>query len=194
MILLLLFDANLTKFENQKRKFMEPIWDLIKIIIPAGIVLYAMYLTVKTMLQKQNEAKIIEIKAKNKEIVLPIRLQAYERMSLFLERISPDQLIKRVQQNDQNVAEMQYLLLNEIREEFNHNLSQQVYMSDEAWKIIRNAKEELIMLVNQSAKSLDPEAKSIDLVKKIYEESLDKNIDSIEYGLSFLKNEIQQEF
>ncbi|WKK79980.2 DUF7935 family protein [Marivirga arenosa] len=173
---------------------MEPIWDLIKIIIPAGIVLYAMYLTVKTMLQKQNEAKIIEIKAKNKEIVLPIRLQAYERMSLFLERISPDQLIKRVQQNDQNVAEMQYLLLNEIREEFNHNLSQQVYMSDEAWKIIRNAKEELIMLVNQSAKSLDPEAKSIELVKKIYEESLDKNIDSIEYGLSFLKNEIQQEF
>jgi hypothetical protein len=173
---------------------MEPIWDLIKIIIPAGIVLYAMFLTVKTMLQKQNEAKIIEIKAKNKEIVLPIRLQAYERMSLFLERISPDQLIKRVQKNEMNVAELQYLLLNEIREEFNHNLSQQVYMSDEAWKIIKNAKEELIMVVNQSAKELDPEAKSIELVKKIYEESLEKKIDSIEYGLSFLKNEIQQEF
>lgn len=173
---------------------MEPIWDLVKIIIPAGIVLYAMFLTVKTMLQKQNEAKIIEIKAKNKEIVLPIRLQAYERMSLFLERISPDQIIKRVQKNDMNVAELQYLLLNEIREEFNHNLSQQVYMSDEAWKIIKNAKEELIMVVNQSAKELDPEAKSIELVKKIYEESLEKKIDSIEYGLSFLKNEIQQEF
>lgn len=173
---------------------MEPIWDLIKIIIPAGIVLYAMFLTVKTMLQKQNEAKIIEIKAKNKEIVLPIRLQAYERMSLFLERISPDQIIKRVQKNDMNVAELQYLILNEIREEFNHNLSQQVYMSDEAWKIIKNAKEELIMVVNQSAKELNPEAKSIELVKKIYEESLEKKIDSIEYGLSFLKNEIQQEF
>ncbi|MGM0579134.1 MAG: hypothetical protein ACQETL_00535 [Bacteroidota bacterium] len=173
---------------------MEPIWDLAKIIIPAGIVLYAMFLTVKTMLQKQNEGKIIEIKAKNKEIVLPIRLQAYERMSLFLERISPDQIIKRVQKNDMNVAELQYLLLNEIREEFNHNLSQQVYMSDEAWKIIKNAKEELIMVVNQSAKELDPEAKSIELVKKIYEESLEKKIDSIEYGLSFLKNEIQQEF
>jgi hypothetical protein len=173
---------------------MEPIWDLLKIIIPAGIVLYAMFLTVKTMLQKQNEAKIIEIKAKNKEIVLPIRLQAYERMSLFLERISPDQIIKRVQKNDMNVAELQYMLLNEIREEFNHNLSQQVYMSDEAWKIIKNAKEELIMVINQSAKELDPEAKSIELVKKIYEESLEKKIDSIEYGLSFLKNEIQQEF
>ena len=67
-------------------------------------------------------------------------------------------------------------------------------MSDEAWKIIKNAKEELIMVVNQSAKELDPEAKSIELVKKIYEESLEKKIDSIEYGLSFLKNEIQQEF
>jgi hypothetical protein len=173
---------------------MEPIWDLIKITIPAGIVLYAMFLTVKTMLQKQNEAKIIEIKAKNKEIVLPIRLQAYERMTLFLERISPDQIIKRVQKSDMNVAELQYLLLNEIREEFNHNLSQQVYMSDESWKIIKNAKEELIMVVNQTAKNLDPEAKSIELVKKIYEESLDKKIDNIEYGLSFLKNEIQNEF
>ncbi|HET8861292.1 hypothetical protein [Marivirga sp.] len=173
---------------------MEPIWDLFKIIIPAGIVLYAMFLTVKTMMQKQNEAKIIDIKAKNKEIVLPIRLQAYERMSLFLERISPDQIIKRVQQNEMNVAELQYLLLNEIREEFNHNLSQQVYMSDEAWKIIKNAKEELIMVINQAAKNLDPEAKSLELVKKIYEDSLEKKIDSIEYGLSFLKNEIQQEF
>jgi hypothetical protein len=173
---------------------MEPIWDLLKIVIPAGIVLYAMFLTTKTMLQKQNEGKLIEIKAKNKEIVLPIRLQAYERMTLFLERISPDQIIKRVSQNEMNVAELQYVMLNEIREEYNHNLSQQVYMSDDAWKIIKNAKEELIMLINQSAKELNAEAKSIELVKAIYAQSLEKNIDSIEYGLNFLKNEIQQEF
>lgn len=173
---------------------MEPIWDLLKIIIPAGIVLYAMFLVVKTMLQKQNEAKIIEMKSKNKEIVLPIRLQAYERMTLFLERISPDQIIKRVHSNEMNVAELQFVLLNDIREEYNHNLSQQVYMSDDAWKIIKNAKEELIMLVNQSAKALDPEAKSIELVKSIYSQSLERRIDSIEYGLTYLKNEIQQEF
>ena len=173
---------------------MEPIWDLLKIIIPAGIVLYAMFLAIKTMLQKQNESKLIELKAKNKEIVLPIRLQAYERMTLFLERISPDQIIKRVNQNEMNVAELQYVMLNEIREEFNHNLSQQVYMSDDAWKIIKNAKEELIMLINQSAKEINAEAKSIELVKAIYAQSLEKNIDSIEYGLTFLKNEIQQEF
>ncbi|GAA5024347.1 hypothetical protein GCM10011506_07920 [Marivirga lumbricoides] len=173
---------------------MEPIWDLLKIIIPAGIVLYAMFLVVKTMLQKQNEARIIEMKSKNKEIVLPIRLQAYERMTLFLERISPDQIIKRIHRSEMNVVELQFVLLNDIREEFNHNLSQQVYMSDEAWKIIKNAKEELIMLVNQAAKPLDPEAKSIELVKAIYAESLEKRIDSLEYGLTYLKNEIQQEF
>ncbi len=173
---------------------MEPIWDLLKILIPAGIVLYAMFLTIKTMLQKQNESKLIELKAKNKEIVLPIRLQAYERMTLFLERISPDQIIKRVSQGEMNVAELQYVMLNEIREEYNHNLSQQVYMSDDAWKIIKNAKEELIMLINQSAKELNAEAKSIELVKAIYAQTLEKNIDSIDYGLNFLKNEIQKEF
>ncbi len=173
---------------------MEPIWDLLKIIIPAGIVLYAMFLTIKTMLQKQNESKLIDLKAKSKEIVLPIRLQAYERMTLFLERISPDQIIKRVSQSEMNVAELQYVILNEIREEYNHNLSQQVYMSDDAWKIIKNAKEELIMLINQSAKELNAETKSIELVKAIYAQTLEKNIDSIEYGLNFLKNEIQKEF
>jgi len=173
---------------------MEPIWDLLKIIIPAAIVLYAMYLAINTMLQKSNERNLIELKGKNKEIILPLRLQAYERMCLYLERISPEQLIKRIQQKEQNAAELQYLLLNEVREEFNHNLSQQVYMSIEAWEAIKSAKEELIMLINQSARNLSPEAKALDLVKIIYEEALNKTNDSIAYGLKILKEEIQREF
>ncbi len=173
---------------------MEPIWDLLKIILPAAIVLYAMYLAINTMLQKANERNLIELKGKNKEIVLPLRLQAYERMCLYLERISPEQLIKRVQQGDQNVAELQYLLLNEVREEFNHNLSQQVYMSVDAWESVKTAKEELIMTINQSARTLEAEEKSIVLVKLIYEQALSKANDSIDYSLRLLKEEIQREF
>jgi hypothetical protein len=173
---------------------MEPIYDLLKTIIPAAIVLYAMFLVIKIFLQKQNEEKLILLKTKNKEITLPLRLQAYERMCLFLERISPDQLISRVQQPDQNVAELQLLLLREIREEFNHNLSQQVYMSIEAWNTIKSAKEETIMLINQAANPLDNEERGLVLAKSIYEIYANKNADSIRYSLEFLKTEIQNEF
>jgi hypothetical protein len=173
---------------------MEPIWDLLKITLPAGIVLYAMFLVTKSILQKQSEQRIIELRGKNKEVILPLRLQAYERMCLFLERISPDNLVKRVNKEGLNVAQLQYLLLNEIREEFNHNLSQQVYMSDDSWKIIKNAKEELVMLVNQSAKELGEEAKSIELVKRIFEHYMEQKVDSIQYALTQIKTEIQEEF
>ena len=173
---------------------MEPLWDLLKIIIPAAIVLYAMYLAIQTMLQKSNERNLINLKGKNKEIILPLRLQAYERMCLYLERISPEQLIRRGQQKDQNVAELQFLLLNEIREEFNHNLAQQVYISNDAWSSVKTAKEELIMSINQAAKELNPEDKALSLVKRIYEQALSKTNDSIAYSLALLKEEIQREF
>lgn len=173
---------------------MDPIYDLLKITIPAGIVLYAMFLVIRTFLQKQNEEKLILLKTKNREISLPLRLQAYERMCLFLERINPDQLISRVQRPDQNVAELQLLLLREVREEFNHNLSQQVYMSIEAWNTIKSAKEETIMLINQAANSIEKEEKGILLAKSIYEIYANKNADSIAYSLEFLKTEIQSDF
>lgn len=68
---------------------MQSIIELLKILIPAAAVLYGMYLTIQTFLQKQFEIKELDIKQKNIEIIMPIRLQAFERMILFLERISP---------------------------------------------------------------------------------------------------------
>ena len=186
-----MFDVNL---RGAKIKAMDIVIDLIKILIPAGLVLYAMYLVVKSFLNKQNESQIIELRSKNKEIILPLRLQAYERMCLFLERCSPEQLVARLQKADQNVAELQFLMLHELREEFNHNLSQQVYMSHEAWESVKTAKEEMIMLINQSAKNLNPEDKSMQLVKTLFELRMNNEQDSLSYSLRLLKEEIQAEF
>jgi hypothetical protein len=173
---------------------MDIITELLRILLPAGLVLYGMFLTVRSFLDKEFERKLIELKVKNTDIVLPIRLQAYERMCLFLERISPNSLIRRVNNSEYNATELHGLLLNEIREEYSHNVSQQVYMSDEAWTQVRSAMEEVIVLINDSASGVQPDARSIELAKRIFEQMIGQNIDPTARALKFIKDEIRVVF
>jgi hypothetical protein len=171
----------------------DVIIDLAKILLPASLVLYAAYLFVRTQIQKEIEIRKLEIHGKGIETVLPIRLQAYERMTLFLERISPQNLLVRLNAG-MPAREFHQLLLQEIRSEFNHNVSQQVYMSVEVWELIKNAKEDLILAINEAASEVAPDAPSLDLSKKIFEKFLNKQVDVIGHALNELKKEIQRTF
>jgi hypothetical protein len=169
---------------------MEILGDLIKITLPAGLVLLGMYLTAESLLRRNFEKSLVEIRSRATETLLPVRLQAYERMALFLERISPHNLILRVNQPGLTAAELQALMLREIREEFGHNLSQQVYMSEVVWTLIRNAMEDVLALINTSAQGLQAEAPSIDLARTIFETQMNKSGDSVQKALSELKKEL----
>ncbi|AYQ35003.1 hypothetical protein [Runella sp. SP2] len=173
---------------------MEIVTDLLKIILPSALVLYAMYLTVTAFLKKQLTEKEVELQRKNVEIALPIRLQAYERMCLFLERITPNNLLIRTNGVATQAIEFQQILLHEVREEFNHNLSQQVYMSHDAWEHVRSAQQEVITLINQASAEVKPDAAPIDLSKKIFEKIVQENRNPTALALKFIKNEIQREF
>ncbi len=170
------------------------IGDLLKITIPAGMILYAMYLVVKSFLTKDFERRMLDLKVKNNEILLPIRLQAYERMSLFLERIALHNIIVRVNDPSYNVAQFQHVLVMEIRNEFNHNLSQQVYMSDQLWILIKKATEDNISTVNMAGSMLSSESRSIELARQVFELQSVKNNDPTEPALLFLKAEIRKSF
>jgi hypothetical protein len=117
---------------------MEAIIEFGKILLPASLVLYAVYLTVRSFIHRELESKRMEIRARSIETILPNRLQAYERMCLFLERISPPNLLLRLNNPGYTAREFHKVLLDEIRNEYNHNVSQQIYMSDEVWNMIRN--------------------------------------------------------
>jgi hypothetical protein len=153
-----------------------------------------MYLTIKSFIKKEILQKELDIKFETSKTLLPIRLQAYERMALFLERISPNNLLVRLSGRVTTVAEFQQLMLIEIREEFSHNLSQQVYMSDEAWINVKNAMNETVTLINLSSKELSAEATSLELSKRILELVLTKNITPSEDALKFLKQEMRTTF
>ncbi|HZX73394.1 MAG TPA: hypothetical protein VFE57_03175 [Cyclobacteriaceae bacterium] len=173
---------------------MEVIIDLIKIVVPASVVLYAVYLIVRSFIYKEIELRKLEVRYRSIETILPARLQAYERMTLFLERIAPQNLLIRLNNPAYSARDFQKILLDEMRNEYNHNASQQVYMSEELWSKIKNAKEDLTMLINEAASTMTPESMGIDLSKRIFELTLDKKFDPIALALVELKQEIQQTF
>jgi hypothetical protein len=173
---------------------MDALVDLVKIVVPASIVLYAVYLMVRSFIIKEIELRKLEIRSRSIETVLPVRLQAYERMTLFLERTAPQNLLIRLNTPGLSARDFQKLLLDEIRNEYNHNVSQQVYISEAVWTLIKNAKEDLTLMVNDAAAQVPADATAIDLAKRVFELALEKNVDPIGHALSELKKEIQQTF
>jgi hypothetical protein len=173
---------------------MDAFVEFIKILVPASIVLYAAYLLVRSFLHKEIEMRKLEVRSRSIETVLPNRLQAYERMTLFLERMAPQNLLVRLNIEPTSAREFQQLLLNEIRNEYNHNVSQQVYMSEQVWDLIKNAKEDLIVTINNAASEMKAESTSLDLAKKIFELAVNKPIDPLAHALSEMKKEIQRTF
>lgn len=171
---------------------METLTQFLSITIPAAAVLFAMYLTIKAFLNKEFQQKKIEIRLKNQELILPARLQAYERVCLLLERISPTNLIPRVNDSSYTVAELQAVLLGSVREEFHHNISQQVYMSDQSWNLVKNAIQEVTTLINKSAQNLNKEDKGIELARVVIDNARQAKNDPIGLALTFVKNEIRQ--
>lgn len=173
---------------------MDALIEFGKILIPSALVLYAVYLTVRSFIAKEIELKKLEVRTRSIETILPARLQAYERMTLFLERIAPQNLLIRLNNPGFTARDFQRVLLDEIRNEYNHNVSQQVYMSEEVWNQVRNAKEDLVMVINDAASALPAEATSIELSKKIFETIMAKQVDLTGLALSELRKEIQQTF
>ncbi len=173
---------------------MEMVYDLLKITIPAALILYSTYLMMRSFLNKQLDELHLSLRHKNQETVLPVRMQAYERICLLLERISPNNLIPRLNEKDMTAGQLQAMMVSEIRNELNHNLSQQVYLSDDAWIYVKSAVEQLISLINESANQLGEGATSLDLAKTVFEKNMANETDTISGALGFIKNEIRELF
>ncbi|MCX6215390.1 hypothetical protein [Spirosoma sp.] len=173
---------------------MDLLSDFLKLIVPAGLVLYGMYLTVKLLLEREASRYQFEVKNKYTETVVPIRLQAYERMVLFLERISPNNLLLRLGGSSTTVLELQQRLLQEIRDEYNHNLSQQVYMSQITWDQIQAAMNDVTILINQASGDTRPDAPALELSKRIFERIIQQDRQPTYEALKSVKEEIQVMF
>ncbi len=131
---------------------------VLAVLAAVAVTGWIVYLLVKRYFDNQQKEQLLRIKmderAETLRAVTPIRLQAYERMALFLERISPDSLVLRCWKPGMDLRLLQGVMTKNIRDEWEHNLSQQVYLSPELWARIREAKDEMVNLVNSAAVTL----------------------------------------
>lgn len=173
---------------------MNELLEILKYTIPALIVFITAFLLLRLFFKNEEKRRKYELSLNYKETILPLRLQAYERLILFLERISPDSLVMRLSRSDLTVLQMQNELLTSIRSEFEHNLAQQTYISSSAWEMVKAAKNSVIKLVNESAADFKAEAKGINLSKSIIENEMQLKNSPVYAALEFLKKEVRELF
>lgn len=173
---------------------MEDILDILKYVLPSLVVLATSLLVIKKFMDAEQRKHIYEIRKENQKITTPLRLQSYERLILFLERISPENLILRVHKPGMSAKMLQSNLITIIKSEFEHNLTQQVYISSSSWEIIKKVKDDIIKAVNIAAGNIPNDAKGTDLGQKLFEvmSKLEKSPTQVAIGI--LKNEIRQLF
>lgn len=170
------------------------ILEVLKYTVPSFIVFITAYFILNKFIDNETKKREFKNALKNHELITPVRLQAYERLALFLERISPEFLIMRINQPGMTAKQLQTELLSVIRSEFEHNLSQQIYVSQKAWDIVKNCRGNLVKIINSSSDLVSPDSPSINLSKTILEKIMDLEISPVEEALNFLKKEIQENF
>ena len=126
----------------------------------------------------------------NQKIITPLRLAAFERIILFLERINPGNLLVRVQAPGMTAKDFHRALITTIRAEYEHNMSQQIYISDESWDAVLTAKESILELVNISAQRMSADSKPIELSTYILQMFAQADNNPIKDAIEKVKEEI----
>ncbi|MCX6291811.1 MAG: hypothetical protein NT126_08610 [Bacteroidetes bacterium] len=166
--------------------------DALLYFVPALLVSGAMLLVVKRFLDRDHQARLIEAKRSMQKESLPLKLQAYERLVLFLERISPNSLLVRTHRAGVSASQLHADLLATIRAEFEHNLSQQIYISSAAWEAVKNSKEDTLRLINSAYETAGQNANGIQLSSSIFELVMKEESIPSQMAIDVLKREVKQ--
>ncbi|MDA3911168.1 MAG: hypothetical protein PF448_07420 [Bacteroidales bacterium] len=158
--------------------------------IPSLIVMFTAIYMMNRHTKKEHDLKRMELAVNNRKIVTPLRFQAYERVIIFLERITPNSIIVRLQTPKMNAGQLHKELLELIRAEYEHNLSQQLYLSSASWEKVRTAKELTIQLINNAADKVKPETNAMELSREIFDRLIEKDKAPTHEAIEALKKEV----
>lgn len=171
---------------------MTDFFQMFNYVLPAVIVFLTALYILREFFKQEERKRHLRLLEEKQKLSLPVRLQAYERIVLFLERISPGNLVMRVHKPEMKVKQFQQMLIKTIRDEYDHNLSQQLYVSHEAWELVKSAKEEMVRQINISAAKQDENALAAELSKSLLEMSIDKL--ATRKALNYIKTEARKIF
>ena len=170
---------------------MEYLFQLIGQIIPAILIFLLAWFFLKRVYDSLDKKALSEEKREQIRIVTPLRLQAYERLILMLERLTPNALVMRAQSGSKSVAQMQLTLLKGIREEFDHNISMQMYVSEHAWERVVVARDEIVQLVKIAGAGVNPESSPLELSRAMLEMNEKLQSPAWQVAVQVLKQEVR---
>lgn len=168
---------------------LEVLLEIMKLSIPGLVVFATVYYLMKELTQQWMLTKQVEQVGENKRITVPLRLQAYERLSLYCERISIPSLLLRLRSENKSVQPLKWALLQAIQQEFEHNITQQIYVSETLWRILMMAKDTEMEIIDQVAESLPKEATVDDYIKALFDFIEKQEKDPIRTALTAIKKE-----
>jgi hypothetical protein len=168
--------------------------DILKYTVSGlGVVWIAFYL-IKPYLDKSERIQLLEFKKSIANHTLPLRLQAYERIILFIERINPENLLIRLNATGYSAAELQSIIITEVRNEYQHNITQQIYVTSRAWGVARRVKDDTLNLVTGAIKTLPETASALDLSRTILITLSQLENNPYEIGAELIRKDLEDLF
>lgn len=174
---------------------------ILAIALPSLVVLCIVYFMMRgfieameKMFHEEHRRRKEETKIASHGTLAPLRIQAYERMILFLERISPTNLVMRLHESGMTAHMLHAEILKTIRAEYEHNISQQVYLSVGSWEMIKTAKEETIKLINLTGNKMKESATGLDFGESLIQISSQIKKLPTEVAMEYLKKEFAENF
>lgn len=163
--------------------------ELLQIVLPAVIV----YLTATRLLgdhlRVQERVLYARHRSEVRSATLPVQLQAYERLSIFCERIAIANLLLRLQEAGQSAGELKVTLFFAIQQEYEHNVSQQVYMSEQLWSIIRQARDNTVQAIDSVSDIVEPQLPGRELARALLAQAAPGSDRSLALALAAIKKE-----
>lgn len=171
---------------------MDTVLQLIYLLIPAVLVFFTALIFFRRMQDDQRKFQRLLIRMEERKQSLPLQLKAYERLIIMLERITPGPMVMRLNAVGKNGAQLQLEMLKQIREEFEHNISMQMYVSQTAWEMTKMAKDETSQLINIAATKAGSDATALAFSKEVFALEETTANQSIKQALALLRDEARR--
>ncbi|WP_140485894.1 hypothetical protein [Flavobacterium sp. GSA192] len=164
--------------------------EIIAYTIPSVITGGVAYFLFNSHFKDQQNTRRWLLQKDNQKTALPLRLQAYERMTLLMERINPSQLMVRINPVSTDKNDYANYVIAHIEQEFEHNIAQQIYLSDKCWTVILTAKNAIVQMIRSVTKN-EKITNADELRTAIISELLEKTSPT-NTALAFIKNEVAE--
>ncbi len=173
---------------------MEHLMNALLMVVPALLVFGVAYFFISRLSEGKQLAIAADLRKDRQNYVLPMKLEAYQRLILLMERIHPNSIVMRVHLPTKNATLMQQEILEQIRTEFEHNIAQQMFVSHQAWEMAKKSKDEVMHLVQIAGKQMSPDSTAIDFSAKMFELTAQVEPFPTDITARFLKEEFQRLF